>query len=244
MSALYPDLPQSSFPDSVQNFVTMLNMVAEDGESVQGYQEAMQNGDMVLAQQYYSQITNANQKFIDANKMNSLMQTCIALQRFYDTDIEPYVDSQHTNWENRINQFNYVGVYSSTRQYQVNNFVIYTTNSTNNIYICISLPPVGTAPTNTTYWRQLSIKGLQGVSGDGLSFQYSWNSAQNYYLQDVVTYNNAIWGCIQENINQTPEIGSEYWNLIYVSKQTLYPFQTTAPTSGISVGDLWLQIVE
>ena len=240
MSTTYQSLQFTTFPDDIQSFVTMLNMSVEDGAAVTGYQQAMQAGNNTLARQYYSQITNANQKFIDATKMNTLMDTCVALQKFYKTDIEPYIQSQQTIWGNRINQFNYVGDYSASTLYAVNNFVTYTASGVRNVYICVKVPPIGTAPTNTTYWRELSIQGLQGPSGENLSFRYAWDSGEIYYPQDVVVYDNVVWGCIVQNSNQTPQSGSTYWRSIYSPQQVVYPFSTQEPTN-MQEGYLWFK---
>lgn len=241
MSNTYPSLQFTTFPDQVQTFVTMLNMAIADGPAIKGYQQAMQNGNNALAQQYYAQITNADQKFIDATKMNKLMDTCVALQKFYLTDIQPYVENLQTEWTNRIEQFNYLGDYSASTLYAVNNFVTYTANGTRNVYICVKVPPIGTAPTNTTYWRKLSIQGLQGPSGENLSFRYGWKSDEIYYPQDVVAYNNVVWGCLVQNSNQTPQSGSTYWNAIYSPEQVVYPFSVEEPTN-MQVGYLWFKI--
>ena len=241
MSNTYPSLQFTTFPEQVQTFVTMLNMAIADGPAIKGYQQAMQNGNNALAQQYYAQITNADQKFIDATKMNKLMDTCVALQKFYLTDIQPYVENLQTEWTNRIEQFNYLGDYSASTLYAVNNFVTYTASGVRNVYICVKVPPIGTAPTNTTYWRKLTIQGLQGPSGDNLSFRYGWKSDEVYYPQDVVTYNNVVWGCLVQNSNQTPQSGSTYWNIIYSPEQVVYPFSVEAPTN-MQVGYLWFKI--
>ena len=241
MSTTYQSLQFTTFPDDIQSFVTMLNMSVEDGAAVTGYQQAMQAGNNTLARQYYSQITNANQKFIDATKMNTLMDTCVALQKFYKTDIEPYIQSQQTIWGNRINQFNYVGDYSASTVYAVNNFVTYTASGVRNVYICVKVPPIGTAPTNTTYWRKLSIQGLQGPSGENLSFRYAWDSGEVYYPEDVVVYDNVVWGCLVQNSNQTPQSGSTYWRSIYSPQQVVYPFSAQEPTN-MEAGFLWFKI--
>ena len=241
MSTTYQSLQFTTFPDDIQSFVTMLNMSVEDGAAVTGYQQAMQAGNNTLARQYYSQITNANQKFIDATKMNTLMDTCVALQKFYKTDIEPYIQSQQTIWGNRINQFNYVGDYSASTLYAVNNFVTYTAGGVRNVYICVKVPPIGTAPTNTTYWRKLSIQGLQGPSGENLSFRYAWDSGEVYYPEDVVVYDNVVWGCLVQNSNQTPQSGSTYWRSIYSPQQVVYPFSAQEPTN-MEAGFLWFKI--
>ena len=240
MSTTYQSLQFTTFPDDIQSFVTMLNMSVEDGAAVTGYQQAMQAGNNTLARQYYSQITNANQKFIDATKMNTLMDTCVALQKFYKTDIEPYIQSQQSIWGNRINQFNYVGDYSASTLYAVNNFVTYTASGVRDVYICVKVPPIGTAPTNTTYWRKLSIQGLQGPSGENLSFRYAWDSGEVYYPEDVVVYDNVVWGCLVQNSNQTPQSGSTYWRSIYSPQQVVYPFSAQEPTN-MQEGYLWFK---
>ena len=99
MSTLYPDLPFTAWPDATQTFVTMQNILASDGDNVKGFQEAMEAGNTALAQHYYANITNADTKFIDAIKMNTLFQTCVALQRFYKTDIQPYITSKQAEWQ-------------------------------------------------------------------------------------------------------------------------------------------------
>lgn len=241
MSTTYPSLQFTTFPEQIQTFVTMLNMTVADADAVTGYQTAMEAGDNVLAQQYYNQITSANQKFVDATKMNTLMDTCVALQKFYKTDIEPYIEEQQDIWEARINQFNYVGVYSPTTQYELNNFVTYTISGVTQLYICTLRPAIGTAPTNSTYWRQLSVQGVQGTSGENLSFRYAWSSAEIYYEEDVVVYNNVVWGCTAQNSNQAPVEGSSYWRAIYSPQQSVYPFSSTAPQN-MRLGYLWFKI--
>ena len=242
MSTTYQDLSFTTFPEQVQTFVTMLNMATSDGSAVLGYQEAMKNGDTATAQQYFSQIANANQKFIDSTKMNTLMDTCVALQRFYTTDIQPYVNNKQQSWENVINQFSYQGNYSPSVSYDKNNFVTADINGVNQVFICLMQTPVGTPVTNTTYWRQLTIRGMQGISGEGLTFRYTWDSSQTYYENDVVSYNDCVWGCTNENANQAPAVNSSYWQLIYKSQQYIYPFSSATPVSS-QTGSLWFEIV-
>lgn len=242
MSTTYQDLSFTTFPDQVQTFVTMLNMAVSDGAAVLGYQQAMRNGDTATAQQYFSQIANGNQKFIDSTKMNTLMDTCVALQRFYLTDIEPYVENKQQEWENIVNQFSYQGDYSASVSYNKNNFVTATINGVNQVYLCLTQTPVGTPVTNTTYWRQMTIRGEQGPSGVNLTFRYTWDSSQIYYPDDIVSYGESLWNCILQNSNQTPSENSSYWRLIYTAQQEIYPFSSTTPSSS-QTGSLWFEIV-
>lgn len=242
MSNTYTDLPNTSFPDSVQAFVTMLDMAINDAPAVNGYQEAMRNKDYATAQSYLSQIPNVNQKIINAMKLNQLLDTCVALQRFYSTDIAPYVANKQVEWENKVNRFSYMGNYSASASYIKNNFVTATVNGVQQVYICIADAPIGSSVTDTTYWRVLTIRGPQGQSGQGLTFRFTWSSSEIYYSDDIVTYGDSIWSCLIQNSNQTPYEGSSYWALIHAPTQDIYPFSSIEP-SGTQVGNLWFQII-
>lgn len=242
MSSTYTDLQYTSFPESVQEFVTMLDMNIADATAVAGYQAAMRDGDYATAQNYYSQISDGNRKILDAMKINTLLDTCVALQRFYLTDIEPYINTKQTEWEDEIDTFKYLGVYSPSVSYYRNNFVTFNLNGVTQIFICIQDAPVGTPVTNINYWRQLTIRGLQGESGNNLSFRFTWSSSEIYYVNDVVVYNSDLWGCLTQNSNQSPYEGSSYWQLIRTPNQDIYPFTQIQP-SGQEVGSLWFQII-
>ena len=242
MSTTYQDLSFTTFPEQVQTFVTMLNMAVSDGSAVAGYQQAMQQGNYNLAQQYFSQITNGNQKFVDATKMNTLMDTCVALQRFYSTDIQPYIEAKQQIWENEVSQFTYRGLYSSSTEYYKNNFVLAMVNGVDQVFICLTQAPIGTPVTDVNYWRQLTIRGEQGASGITLTFRYAWDSTQTYNVDDVVTYNGSVWACIVQNNNQLPTSNSSYWQLVYTAQQEIYPFSSATPASG-QIGSLWFELV-
>lgn len=242
MSTRYPYYPSTTFPNTVQTFVTMLDVLSADAAALAGYQQAMEGGDIALAQQYYQQISNASQKIIDAQKLNTLIDTCMALEEFYKDDIQTWLESQQATWQQRVDQFNYMGLFSASTQYEVNNFVLYAINGVQQLYICIARPPVGTTPTNLTYWRVLTVRGERGTSGTSMVFRYEWSSASEYEIQDIVSYNGALWGCLVANQNQTPQEGSTYWQLIYSSRQTQYPVQVEQPTAQAS-GDLWFKVV-
>ena len=72
MSSTYTDLQYTTFPNEIQNFIKVLNILASDAPYIYGFQEAMRNGDYSTAQQYFSQIPDGNRKFLDAEKINTL----------------------------------------------------------------------------------------------------------------------------------------------------------------------------
>lgn len=242
MSNRYPSLPNTTFPDSIQTFTNFLNITVSDATLIQQYQTAVQSGDFETAQNVYAQIPNADQKIISALKLNTIINTCEALENFYKTDVQPYVENKQVEWENIINLFTYKGTYNPTTTYSKNNFVNYVYNGVNYVYIATTNPPLGTDPSNTTYWRVLSVRGEKGDSGEGLSFLGEWDSTVHYTTQNVVTYGNYVWASIEANNNQAPYEGSQYWENIGSIRPREIPVQEGTPSQQ-ETGDLWFRIV-
>ena len=237
MSATYPDL-SSNFPESIDVFPTWLNIVASDGPLIAQYQQAMEAGNTTLANQILTQIPQGTQKIITATDLNKLTQAIQAVERFYKTDIEPYIQTQQQSWLTVINRFSYQGVWKSGTSYVVNNLVSYTVSGLNLVYIATSAPPVGTPPTNTQYWRVLTIQGQPGTSGTGLSYRQEWNNSITYSQNDAVTYDGAIWMALQASQNRIPDSNPQYWQLVMNLTTTTYPIQDTVPTN-LQVDGLW-----
>ena len=238
MSTLYSDLSLTNFPNSLDQFMTFLNIVASDGPLIAQYQAAMEAGNQTQANQILAQIPQGTQKIITAVTLNQLSQAMLAIERFYLTDIEPYITQQQQNWLTIINQFSYQGVWESGTSYVVNNLVSYTVSGLNLVYIATSTPPVGTAPTNTQYWRLLTIQGQQGASGEGLSYRQEWNSSTQYATNDAVTYDGALWMALQASQNRLPDANPQYWQLVMNLETVTYPIQDTVPTN-LQVDGLW-----
>ena len=243
MSAQYPDLTLTNFPSSVDQFMTFLNVVASDGPLIEQYLEAMNAGNQTQANQILAQIPQASQKLITATDLNTLSQAMLAVERFYLTDIEPYMNELQQSWTQTIRQFSYQGVWSSGTSYVVNNLVSYTVSGINLVYIATSNPPVGTVPTNSNYWRLLTIQGQQGTSGQGVSYRQEWTNSATYSVNDCVTYNADLWMAIASSQNQEPTNNSQYWQLIMNLEVTTYPIQDTEPTN-LQVNGLWFNTQE
>ena len=242
VSILYPDLSNTTYPNTVDTFTQFLDILASDGDLVKQYQIAMQNGDMATANTILQQIPAYRQKLLTAQDLNKFIDAIVATERFYKTDIIPYTNEKQAEWQSIIDQFTYLGAYSAETQYKTNNYVSFITNDVEQLYIALSDPPVGTTPTNTTYWRILSLRGPRGLSGSGLSFAGDWNNVNTYLVDDCVGYDNGLWHSLQTNTNQTPYEGSAYWELIYRGVTTIYPVSVNPPTVQQD-GELWFQIL-
>lgn len=92
------------------------------------------------------------------------------------------------------------GDWSSSTQYGVSDTVSYNGSS----YTCISTPPVGTAPTNTTYWQLVAQKGADGT-GDVSGPSSSTNN-------NIAVFDGTTGKAIKDGGKTISEIsGSKFW---------------------------------
>ena len=79
----------TSFPNAIQNFPQMIDLIASDGTLVQQYQTAMQAGNLTLAQQILAQIPNNQNKIITADYLNTINDTLVALETYFTNKYSP-----------------------------------------------------------------------------------------------------------------------------------------------------------
>jgi len=244
MSITNPDLIYTTYPDTIDNILLKSNITnATDSSLVQQIQAFYVAGDFASAAALMTANPQLNGKIFNANDFNQLRDAIIALERFYNSDISPYIETKQTEWQNIIDKFSFKGIYSPTIQYYQNNLVNYTTTSGTFLYICIAQPSVGIAPNNTTYWRVFTVQGERGVSGTGMSFAYLYNPTLSYSVNNVVIYKDKWWGALQPNQGQTPFEGSTYWQAILTSLPAIQiPITDMQPADQI-LGDQWYKII-
>lgn len=245
MSVKYPQYPLTTFPESVDEFEQFLDITTTDYSLIKEYQEALGSGDVTTAQSVLSQIPQATQKIISSMRLNQLRDAILAMEKFYSTtDISGYINSKQTEWQNIINQFDYIGTYNATTQYSKNNIVDFTYNGVKKLYLNIyeSVTPIDTNPLNETYWRVFTIQGQKGDNGVGATFAFTWDGSVNYTTNTIVVWDNAWWNCTQANSNQQPQDGSDYWQLVLNVTQAIYPVQGSIPTN-MQEGELWFKVV-
>ena len=86
----------TSFPNAIQNFPQMIDLLASDGSLVQQYQTAMQAGNLTLAQQILAQIPNNQSKIITADYLNTINDTVVAVEKYFQARYSPaYVVSSN-----------------------------------------------------------------------------------------------------------------------------------------------------
>ncbi len=244
MSALYPDLDFTNYPGELDNITLKSNITnTTDAQLVAQIQASILAGDFANASAILNANPQLNGKIFNANDYNQIRDAILALERFYNSDIKNYITEKQAVWVAEVDKFNYKGVYSPTTQYYKNNMVDYTTTEGTFLYLCIQQPDTGIAPTNTNYWRILTLRGERGLSGEGLSFAWVWDSTMEYNVNDVVVYGNKWWVSTQVNRGQQPANGSAYWTEILTALPAIQiPVTEIQPTDQI-IGDQWYQVI-
>lgn len=233
----------STFPNEIDNIPLFLDVTDKDSSLIKEFEQYMTNNDFANANTTLQKIENANQKIISATRMNQLRDCIIALEKFYGTDIKPYITNKQSEWEGIISQFQFKNNYSSSTPYKINNIVLFQSNGEFKLYIRTNGDGLSNKPpTDTNYWRVLTIKGERGISSNSVTtFNFDWESNQTYAVNSIVSHNNQWWISLKENINSEPMEGSKDWQLVMVAMQTLYPVQEDQPLSQ-QIGELWFEV--
>ena len=79
----------TSYPNSVQTFPQMIDLTASDGTLAQQYQAAMQAGNLALAKQILAQIPNNQSKIITADYLNTINDTVLAVEQYFQARYSP-----------------------------------------------------------------------------------------------------------------------------------------------------------
>lgn len=79
----------TSFPNALQTFPQMIDLTASDGTLAQQYQAAMQAGNLALAKQILAQIPNNQNKIITADYLNTINDTVLAVEKYFQARYSP-----------------------------------------------------------------------------------------------------------------------------------------------------------
>lgn len=167
-------------------------------------------------------INNADQlkgKAFIANTINTIITGLLTLENYYYEGVTVFLSNLALQYQNLINNLKKRSNWLSTIQYIPYNFVVYN----NNIYMCIQQPPVGTLPTDDTYWLYLGLQGPEGLPGVNVVMEYDWEENVTYQINDLVVYDNNIYVALKENTNVLPNMDEETWLLfIKIEKGQIY----------------------
>lgn len=263
MSQTFPEFPNTTFPDVIQTFDKYIDITQDDVERYNAATEAMLAGNLKLAQQLINSIPNIGQKALTSNKLNTLIDTVQALEKYFSTGgFESAVQPIQNKWEGYIDKFSYIGYWNNSTQYLQNNMVDFSssapdTDPTRYLYIATQNIAANLDDPYTNYeqflaggeyplWYRLTIKGDQGESelNNQVNFLFEWDNTTQYQVNDSVIYNFQWWIAREPNQNVTPSLTSSQWDLIasLSAEAKKYPIQSTQPANQ-EINDLWFKIV-
>ena len=142
-----------------------------------------------------------------AQTLNVICSNLLNLEEKFNNNVPVFLNNLLTQYTTLINNFINRQEWNSTTQYQPYNFVIYNED----IYMCYSVPPVGTFPSDNNYWIFLGLKGKQGPPGINVNMKYGWNSSTFYQTNDLVVYDYNIYVALKNNNNVVPGTDSTTW---------------------------------
>ena len=246
MSNTYPDLPRTNFPDNIDNIPDYSDISnSMEVSLVNQVQDYMLQGNFNAAQQLLAQNPSLYNKMINADKLNTNRDIIVALERYLKTDYQQYIETKQQAWEIIASELKYVGDFAFNQLYNVNNMVSYTVDDINSLFICIKVTPnTGIIPTNTEYWRQVTIKGEKGDSGVGLVYIGEYSDETTYQTDNLTSYNGGLYVSTRDNNKgYPPNISNDYWTLVLQApKPQTYIIAATQP-SGLEVGEFWFKLV-
>lgn len=171
-----------------------------------------------------------------ADLLNILNSGVLNLESRYNTAVPLFLSDLANQYSTLISNFISQSTWNASAQYTPFNFVVYN----NEIYMCISQPPVGTEPTNTTYWLYLGLRGIPGAAGLDVNMRYTWNSANTYNINDLVVYGQNIYVALVQNTNVVPGTDSSTWGIFISTNPGRINVGTTAPANPVQ-NEVWFQ---
>lgn len=214
------------------------------------YQD-IQIPDVVLCQQFrqYIQVGNYDQallllienadqlqgKAYIAEVINTIIEGIVNLEERYNTGVTEYLSNLETQFETLINNFKKLTAWQSFTQYVPYNFVVYNQQ----IYMCFSQPPIGTLPTDTTYWLYLGLQGVRGTPGIDVNMTYDWNENTPYQPNDIVVYDGNLYCAIAPNTAVPPTDNSAWILFLNIGKGDI-SIGITSPNNPVN-NMIWFQ---
>lgn len=214
MSVTNPDLTGTKFPDEIDNWDRWIDPTIQTIASIQKYQSLYAQSKFDEANEVIKENPTLKRIIVNAENLNKVQDAIIALERFYFSDFQAYLQ----------NIVQYKGDYIPIKQYSKYSVVTYIEHNAQQAYLCISFDcPIGTPPTDSSYWIPWTARGEKGESGAGLTPRGTWDEYVDYYKDDMVSWNNKLWGALSDNTGKAPSesLGDTWIPLMEFSSEML-----------------------
>ena len=202
-------------------------------------QNLFATGNYQLAINILNQNPQLDTKAYVANVINQIVTGVSWLESQYDNKTTVYMSQLATQYQTLIDQFINKANWSAQGVYDQFNFVEYN----NLVYMALQDDvPVGTEPTDTTYWLELGLRGEQGVPGVNTTMKFSWDNTVTYQPNDIVVYDGNMYVALLTNtgVNPSGANASQYWMLfIGIERGEIY-VGSTAPANPVN-DTVWIR---
>lgn len=215
MSTTYPEY-SNQFPDAIDQINLKRDPTSSEQALINQYYAKINANDWAGAQAIIDN-NNLDDTVINADVLNAMIYAILSLEKFSLDAYPSYIRDA----------FGQSFAYSSTKKYVIPNIVLYQ----NQAYIAKSNSiPIGTLPTNTSYFYPITLKGEKGDSGTGLSYCGQWNSTTTYHANDCVVHYNKLWATSSTTTGSEPSQSSSVWVCVF-DIGAVFVISDTAPTN-------------
>lgn len=221
MSTTYPDLYETKFPDAIDNWDRFLDPTIQTLSAITQYQKYYDQGDFEQANSVLESNPTLKRIIVNASSINKMLDGIIAIQRFYFSDFQTYLQ----------NIIQLKGEWSSSIKYPKYSVVTYIIHDNTEAYLCLSNDcPIGTLPTDTNYWTPWTARGAKGDSGTGLTPRGMYSATADYLVNDLVSFNNTWWYAVKNNTGSQPSDSNSNWAALMKFSADLLIFDNSGTT--------------
>lgn len=215
-------MSRSTFPEKIDVFVELFDLPADKFAAALELQQLKQKTTLNNDEQNKISALSAQLQdyMITPETMNKLQDAIVEIETFFNGNVRGYILEKQKEWDAYVNDFNYVGQWSSTSKYHRQNILTYN----GGLWLCIKDVVADSAHTpdrDQDHYRQVAYKGDKGDIGLNAFYKGEWSGSTSYKIGDAVSVRlsspwnptEMIFIAKQNNQGQHPSIDreSQYW---------------------------------
>ena len=215
-------MSRSTFPKKIDAFTELFDLPADKFADALELQKLKQKTTLDNNEQNQIAALSAQLQdyMITPETMNKLQDAIVEIETFFDGNVRQYILEKQKEWDTYVNDFNWVGEWSSTSKYHKQNIITYD----GNLYLVIKdvvADSKNTPNKDTDHYRQVAYKGDKGNIGLNATYKGEWNGTTAYKAGDSVTVRVDVpWEPVDmvfiakvDNQGQKPTVDrtSDYW---------------------------------
>lgn len=171
-----------------------------------------------------------------ADVINRIINGVLFLENKYTNGVTIFLSTLAQQYFALVNNFKNRQLWSSRNEYEPYNFVLYK----DGIYMCFDSPPIGTLPTNETYWLKIGLRGEDGANGYNVTMKYDWSTTSKYIVNDLVIHKEKIWVALNQNTNVEPGTDNNTW-IVFVEYEKAQIYVSNVAPNKID-NAIWFQV--